>query len=74
MRTTVFQGFILFWFQPKRYLSLDRSITFQIHLGIHRSKIGLKLVYYYLYLLEASFTMNVCPHPFNRYFIILVQR
>ena len=32
------------------------------------SKTSLKLVYYYLYDVEESFTMDICTHPFNRPF------
>ena len=66
-------SFFLFSSNPEKYLSLDRDITFCIHLGIHLSNKGLKLVYYYLYYVESSFPMDVCPHPFNSPFIVFVQ-
>ena len=55
----------LFGSNPKRYVSLDKSLTFQIFLGIHPSKAGLKLVYYPLYYVESSFPIDLCPHPFK---------
>ena len=59
MCTTVSFGF---GSNPKKYLSLDRALTFQICLSIHPDKTGFKSVYYYSYYIEASFTMDVCPH------------
>ena len=51
--SNVHRSFCVFvCFQPPKYLSPDRAITFQIFLGIHPSKMGLKFVYYYLYYVE----------------------
>ena len=74
----VFNAFIILWVtytasseyfsgfrsKPKIYLSLDRALNFQIHLGIHPKKTGEKLVYYYLYYEEASFFLGFCTHLF----------
>ena len=35
---------------------------------------GDKLVYYYLYNEEASFTLGICTHLFNRLFIIIIKK
>ena len=43
----------------QKYLSPGRVLYFQIHLRIHHSNMGEKLVYYYLYYVEASSPMNV---------------
>ena len=48
--------------------SIDKHIDFRIHLYLHPSKTGLKLVYCYSYYVEASFSMDVYPLPFNRPF------
>ena len=46
---------------------------FNIHIGIHPSKTGMKLVYYYLYDEEASPPLDVCTHPFNKNFLLKIQ-
>ena len=53
---------VSFWFGSnlKKYLSIDGALAFQIDLDIHLSKMGLKLVYYYLYNVESQFTMYLC--------------
>ena len=70
---TAVSSVLLVWFQPKKYLSLDGDLTFHIFLRIHPSKIGLKLVYYYLYHVEEEFAMDICTHPFNMPFMLFVQ-
>ena len=53
-----------FCFVPTQKSYLGRAPTFHIHLDIHPSNTGLKLLYYYLYYVEASFPMEVWPCPF----------
>ena len=62
-----------FGFNPQKYLSLDRDLTFQIFIGIHPGNTGLKLVYYYSYNEKALFIMGVCSNYFNKNYIILVR-
>ena len=62
-----------FWFQPQKYQYLVIDLNFYIHLGIHLSKPGDKLVYCYLYNEEASFTIYLFSHLLNRPFIIFIQ-
>ena len=58
---------------PPKYLYLGRALIFQNYLGIHPSNTGDKFVYYYLYNVEASYPMEIFPHPFNMPFIIFIQ-
>ena len=53
---------------PRTYLSLHGDLNFRIHIGIHPSNTGDKLVYYYLYHEEAPFPLKVCPQPFKYVF------
>ena len=56
----------------KTYLSLGGAIIFQVHLGIHRSNTGDKLVYYSYYV-EISLPIDVYSRPFVWTLIIFIQ-
>ena len=45
---TCIAGSKIFCFNPPKYLSLDRALNFQTHIGIHLSKMGDKLIHYYI--------------------------
>ena len=57
----------------KYYLSLCRSLLFKIHLGIHPTKMGDKLVYYYLHHEEASFNWTYILNCLIVLFSFLIQ-
>ena len=73
MRTVVYAVFFL-GSNPNKYSSLDRTITFQISLGIHLGKTGEKLVYYHLYHKEASLKLDVFPQNFEFDFSPLLKK
>ena len=60
----------VFFVQPIK-ISIGGALIFKIHLGIHPSKTGEKLVYY-LYDEKSSFPMGVFTLPLNRPFIIFI--
>ena len=64
-----FVSLFLLILTPNIFISLQSS-HFKIHIDIHPSNMGEKLVYYHLYHEEASFYLQVYTQLFNRNFLI----